>query len=61
MYSSSRERRADEEASRRVFSGQSDRKSQWKAEIDENCRSRSARCETNEEEAESKVRRFRNP
>ena len=61
MYSSSRERTADDEASSKLFSGKPDEKSQLKAEIDENRRSRPARCETNWEAAESKVRRLRNP
>lgn len=61
MYSSSRERRVDEEASNKSFSGKADAKLQSKTEIDENRRSRPARYETNREEAESKVRRFRNP
>ena len=61
IYSSSRERRVDEEASSRVFSGKPDEKSQLKIEIDENCRSRLARCKMNWEEVESKERIFKNP
>ena len=61
IYSSSRERRIDEEASSNLFSGRADEKLQWKAEIDENRRSNPARWEENGEEVESKERRFRDP
>ena len=60
-YSSSRERREDEQASNNLFSGEPDKKSQLRTEIEENRRSRPARCEMNGEEAESKERRFRYP
>lgn len=55
-----KEQRVDEEASSKLFSGKPDEESQLKPEIDENGRSRLARCETNREEAESKGRGFRN-
>lgn len=61
IYSSSRLWRDDEEAPSKSFSGRPDEKSQLKAEMEENRKSRPARCETNGEEDESNERRFRDP
>ena len=60
-YSNSRRRRDEEEASSKLFRGKPDEKSQLKAEIDENLKSKPARWEMNGEEAESNERRFRCP
>ena len=61
MYSNSRERRVDEEASSKLFNWEPDKKSQLKTKIDGNRRFGPARCETNWEEPELKERRSRNP